>query len=240
MPEMTPRRRFRPALDLATGLLLAALVLVASLGPATFPLRAQASAAPPTASAPAAAPAPKKPFVVYLPREEARKADSPAAQTVPMAAQIDREMRARNTPMAVRVLTAVVAAIFGLVILIALRHRTRVCPRCFSRLVRLGDPADAAEDVPADSSQDPRPLMACLACGELGMIRAGLLFRSGGRCSACHRWTLASQYKVVEPSTYMMYGLVRVDEACACGHEATLLRSTPPNEAPPADWPIKH
>src|SRR6185295_9575393 len=187
------------------------LVLVASLGPATLPLRAQASAAPPTASAPPAAPAPpKKPFVVYLPREEARKADSPTAQTVPMAAQIDREMRARNTPMAVRVLTAVVAAIFGLVILIALRHRTRVCPRCFSRLVRLGDPADAAEDVPADSSQEPRQLMACLACTEMGMIRAWMLFRSGGRCSTCHRWTLASQYKVVEPSTYMMYGLVRV------------------------------
>lgn len=210
---------------------LACALIAISLG-----LGGAAGQTAPPAAAPSAPPAVPKspsdgsPVFVTMPKNEA--AAKRRASTESMTAKINREMRARNTPVAIGILTAVVALIFVVVLLLALRRRAKVCPRCFSLLYELGDRDDAGEDLPEDEPRDARPILACLGCGEVGMRSAGLFFRSGGQCPRCHKWNLASRFKVVQPSTYMMFGLIRIEEACACGHEASFLRSTPPNQAP--------
>ncbi len=187
----------------------------------------------PPAAPSASVPPARAPIFVTMPENEAvAKRKAAAVPAEPMTAAINREMRAKNTPVSVGLLTAVVALIFAVVGMIALRRRSKVCPRCFSLLYELGDRDDAGEDLPEDESRDTRPLLACLGCGEIGMLRAGLFFRSGGQCPKCLRWNLAGRFQVVQPSTYMMFGLIRVEEACSCGYEARFLRSTPPNQAP--------
>ncbi|HEV7668159.1 MAG TPA: hypothetical protein VGS22_06515 [Thermoanaerobaculia bacterium] len=188
-------------------------------------------AAVPSAS-PSASPSKGAPIFVTMPKNEAAAKHKASPSPESMTVAINREMRARNTPVAIGILTAVVALIFVVVVLLALRRRAKVCPRCFSLLYELGDRDDAGEDLPEEEPRDSRPVLACLGCGEVGMLRAGLFFRSGGQCPKCHRWNLASRFKVVHPSTYMMFGLIRIEEACACGYEARFLRSTPPNQAP--------
>ncbi len=210
---------------------LARALFVVYLTGAAGGIGARAQETAPAPSAPAPSPAAERaPIFVTMPESEASK--RPPAPPQSMAAAIDREMRARDTPLAIWVLTGVVAVVFGFVFLLVLRRRSKVCPRCFSLLYELGDRDDAGEDLPDDEPRDTRPLLACLGCGEIGMLRAGLFFRSGGQCPKCGRWSLSSRFKVVQPSTYMMYGLIRIEEACACGHEARFLRSTPPNQAP--------
>jgi hypothetical protein len=167
-----------------------------------------------------------------MPKNEAAAKRRAEAQAENMTAAMNREIRARKTPVVIGILIAVVTLIFIVVVFLALRRRAKVCPRCFSLLYELGDRDDAGEDLPEDEPRDARPIVACLGCGEVGMLRAGLFFRSGGQCPKCHLWDLASRFKVVQPSTYMMFGLIRIEEACACGHEASFLRSTPPNQAP--------
>ncbi len=195
---------------------------------------ATGQSAPPasTSAAPSASPSERAPVFVTMPKNEAAAKRRLAKSAESMTSAINREMRAKNTPVAIGILTAVVALIFVVVVLVALRRRAKVCPRCFSLLYELGDPDDAGEDLSPDEPRDQRPILACLGCGEVGMLRAGLFFRSGGQCPKCHKWNLASRFKVVQPSTYMMFGLIRIDEACSCGHEASFLRSTPPNQAP--------
>lgn len=187
---------------------------------------------PPTAAPSSASPADGAPIFVTMPKSETAAKRQVESRTKAMTEAMNREIRARKTPLAIGILTAVVALIFVVAALLALRRRAKVCPRCFSLLHDLGDPDDAGEDLPKDGPRDDRPLLVCLGCGEIGMLRAGLFFRSGGQCTKCHRWNLASRFQVVQPSTYLMFGLIRIDEACACGHEARFLRSTAPNQAP--------
>jgi hypothetical protein len=210
--------------------ILASALLAVSLGLAG----AAGQTAPPAApsASPPAPPSKSVPVFVTMPKNEAAAKRKPTKPSESMTAAINREMRARNTPVAIGILTAVVALIFVVIVLLALRRRAKVCPRCFSLLYELGDRDDAGEDLPEDEPRDARPILACLGCGEVGMLRAGLFFRSGGQCPKCHKWNLASRFKVVHPSTYMMFGLIRIEEACACGHQASFLRSTPPNQAP--------
>lgn len=187
---------------------------------------------PPPAAPSSPAPSADAPIFVTMPKNEAAAKRISAARAENRTAAMNREIRARKTPVAIGILTAVVALIFVVAALLALRRRAKVCPRCFSLLYDLGDLEDAGEDLPKDEPRDNRPLLVCLGCGEIGMLRAGLFFRSGGQCTKCHRWNLASCFQVVQPSTYLMFGLIRIEEACACGHEARFLRSTAPNQAP--------
>ncbi|MEP7013265.1 MAG: hypothetical protein ABJC13_23345 [Acidobacteriota bacterium] len=202
--------------------ILACALLAVSLGPVGAP----GQSAPPAAASP-------KPVFVTMPRSEKAAASKPALPPGETVAQaIGRQPRKGDTPAAIGILSAVVALIFGVVVLVALRRRAKVCPRCFSLLYELSDPDDAGEDLSPDEPRDTRPILACLGCGEVGMLRTGLFFKSGGQCPKCQKWNLASRFKVVQPSSYMMFGLIRIEEACACGHEASFLRSTPPNQAP--------
>lgn len=218
-----------------------ACALLAALLPETFaPGGAVAQNPPPPSPPPTSAPSSPvpsadAPVFVTMPKSEAaakRESAARAKKAENMTAAMNREIRARKTPVAIGILTAVVALGFLVAGLIALRRRAKVCTRCFSLLYDLGDPEDAGEDLPKDEPRDKRPLLVCLGCGEIGMLRAGLFFRSGGQCSKCHRWNLASRFQVVQPSTYLMFGLIRIEEACACGHEARFHRSTAPNQAP--------
>ncbi len=187
----------------------------------------------------------RRPIFVTLPKRPAPTA-KPGATATPetmvepmpetMVAAINRDLRAKETPAAVARLTGVVFLVFLIVAMVALRRRAKVCPRCFSLLYELGDRDDAGEDLPADEPRDMRPILACLGCGEVGMLRAGLFFRHGGQCPKCRRWNLAGRFKVVQPSSYMMCGLIRIEEACSCGHEGSFLRSTPPNQAPTPEF----
>lgn len=217
-----------------------ACALLAALLPETFaPGGAVAQnppppSLPPTAAPSSPAPSADAPIFVTMPKSEAaaKRETAARAEAENLTAAMNREVRARKTPVAIGILTAVVALGFLVAGLIALRRRAKVCTRCFSLLYDLGDPEDAGEDLPKDEPRDKRPLLVCLGCGEIGMLRAGLFFRSGGQCSKCHRWNLASRFQVVQPSSYLMFGLIRIEEACACGHEARFHRSTAPNQAP--------
>lgn len=205
---------------------------LALLGGSFGPAGAEGQSAPPPAAPSSPSPSAGAPIFVTMPKNETAAKRKAAASAENMTAAMNREIRARKTPVAIGILTAVVALIFIVALLLALRRRAKVCPKCFSLLFELGDPDDAGEDLPKGEPRDDRPLLVCLGCGEIGMLRFGLFFRSGGQCSKCHRWNLASRFQVVQPSTYLMFGLIRIEEACACGHEARFLRSTAPNQAP--------
>jgi len=223
----------RKALGARTALRIAACAFLAiSLGLVGAAGQAPPAQTPSASPSAPASPSAGSPVFVTMPKNEAAAKRKPTPPPDSMVGAMNREMRAKNTPVGVAILTAVVALIFTVVVLVALRRRAKVCPRCFSLLYELGDPDDAGEDLSPDEPRDARPILACLGCGEVGMLRAGLFFRSGGQCPKCHKWNLASRFKVVQPSTYMMFGLIRIEEACSCGHASSFLRSTPPNQAP--------
>lgn len=213
-----------------------AVVLAQTMGLGGAAAQSPPQPSPPPITAPSSPPSSADaPIFITMPKNEAaakRESAARAKKAENMTAAMNREIRARKTPVAIGILTAVVALGFLVAGLIALRRRAKVCTRCFSLLYDLGDPEDAGEDLPKDEPRDKRPLLVCLGCGEIGMLRADLFFRSGGQCPKCHRWNLASRFQVVQPSTYLMFGLIRIEEACACGHEARFHRSTAPNQAP--------
>ena len=209
--------------------LLACALLAATMG---SPEGAIAQSPPVAAPPSSASPASDAPVFVTMPESEGAAKRRAESRAKALTEAMNREIRARKTPVAIGILTAAVALIFAVALLLVLRRRAKVCPRCLSLLHDLGDPDDSGEDLAKDELRDARPLLACLSCGEIGMLRAGLFFRSGGQCPKCRRWNVASRYKVLQPSTYLMFGLIRIEEACACGHEARFLRSTAPNQAP--------
>jgi uncharacterized protein with PIN domain len=219
------------------------LVLLVPIPLLLLALGAPLAAQPPTPAEPSEVSQPSHPpLTVYLTEEEpaaAPGAGEPPAPQATMAQAIDETMRARKAAASTTLMTGIASAVFLAVGLVAMRHRSRVCPRCSARLVPLGDPADAAADDPGDPGRERGDLWACPACGELGRLRlAGFLFRKNDRCPRCGRGAMRSGYTAVEPATYLMYGLLRIDEDCAaCDYKASYSRSMPPNEAPPPDWP---
>src|SRR5262245_15826204 len=120
---------------LACALLAAPLCLGGGMGqgaaPPASPTGASPSAAPPAADAKGA------PIFVTMPENEAAAKRKASKRAESMTAAINREIHARNTPVTIGILTAVIALIFAIVVLLALRRRAKICPRCFSLLYEL-------------------------------------------------------------------------------------------------------
>ena len=189
----------------------------------------------------AAPPGPKAraPLVVYLPRADDAPAPSSTSSSTERVKGIGGAIQSVDRkPATAWVLTTLASVLLGGVVVLRLRRRARICPKCLTPLSQLGDPRDSGEDVDesavASYDESREPIWACHLCGEIGTLRSGLIFSSTRACPRCERRTLVAKITPIERSSYLMYGLARVDEDCPCGHSARYLRSTPPYEAPDA------
>lgn len=221
---------------LAAGILLALCVAtVAAQEPSNPEAAPPSSAAAPTS--PSAAPAkPRAPLVVYLPRPEDETSSGNSTERVKA---IGRAVSGADRKLGKAWgLQTLLALLFGGVLVMKLRRRARICPKCLTPLSKLGDPRDSGEDLDEKETQgyaeSSEPIWSCHLCGESGTLRFDVLYSSNRACPRCRRRRLISKLTQIEPSGYLLYGLARVDEVCPCGHEANFLRSTPPHQAPDA------
>lgn len=226
-----------PTLGLALGLFW--FPFSARSAAAQSPQPAPSSTPVASGAAPNSEPKARAPLVVYLPRADDAPAPSSASSSTERVKAIGRAIQGVDRkPATAWVLTTLASVLMGGVVVLRLRRRARICPKCLTPLSQLGDPRDSGEDVDesavASYDESREPIWACHLCGEIGTLRSGLFFSSTRACPRCERRTLVAKVTPIERSSYLMYGLARVDEDCPCGHSARYLRSTPPYEAPDA------
>lgn len=127
--------------------------------------------------------------------------------------------------------TATVALIFLLGGLVWLGLRPALCPKCGSKLSRL---ERTAEDAALLGTAGPaRPVLVCLACGEVARRVFRAWVTADRQCRHCGRPTKKAALTTLEKSGYLTWGTARLDEDClSCNTRSSELYPTPPLEAP--------
>ncbi|MEO1209129.1 MAG: TPM domain-containing protein [Cyanobacteria bacterium J06638_20] len=107
------------------------------------------------------------------------------------------------------------------------RHRTRKCPNCATRMVRLSerlddkylDPGQRKEEMLGSVDYD---VWQCPSCNQELVKRYGNLMNQHKSCPACHYKTLKVRSRVIEHPTYTSTGRREIQETCAhCNHHGT-------------------
>lgn len=107
------------------------------------------------------------------------------------------------------------------------RHRTRTCPNCKTRMVRLSEQLD---DQYLDSGQRKEEVLGsvdydvwqCPSCNQELVKRYGNLISQYSSCPACHYKTLSTRSRVIKRPTYTSTGRREIQETCKhCNHRGT-------------------
>ena len=122
---------------------------------------------------------------------------------------------------------AAVLAIGTPIIVFWNRHRTRTCPNCKTRMVRLSeqlddqylDPGQRKEEMLGSVDYD---VWQCPNCNQELIKRYGNLISQYSSCPACHYKTLRTKSRVIESPTYTSTGCREIQETCNyCNHHGT-------------------
>jgi len=113
------------------------------------------------------------------------------------------------------------------------RHRTRVCPTCHTRMVRLDERTDDQYLNPGQKKEESLgsvdyDVWQCPSCNEELIKRYSSLLSQYGTCPACHYKTLKQHSRVVRHPTYTSTGRREIKETCThCSHRGTRHETIP-------------
>lgn len=121
--------------------------------------------------------------------------------------------------------------------------RPRRCPRCKTRMRRLGEAEDdphlnASEKLEEDLGSVDHRVWICPGCNEIARSSWQRLFSGYGKCPQCDVRAFARSETVEQAATYDHGGTVRIDGACRhCHHRTSTTQSTPRLQRPDDNRP---
>ncbi|MBE9102648.1 TPM domain-containing protein [Vacuolonema iberomarrocanum] len=107
------------------------------------------------------------------------------------------------------------------------RHRTRTCPNCKTRMVRLSEQLDDQYLNPGQRKEEALgsvdyDVWQCPSCNQEIINRYGTLLSQYSACPACHYKTLKTKSRVLKHPTYTSTGRREIQETCNhCNHRGT-------------------
>jgi uncharacterized protein len=114
-----------------------------------------------------------------------------------------------------------------------LRRRTRRCPKCNAKMIRLDEAADDAHLNEQERTEErigslDYDLWACEPCGEVTKLQYSRFFSGYSQCPQCGAKTRNKTSSTLVAATYTHGGTVQVDEHCAhCSYHSTSTYNTP-------------